>query len=598
MRGPTKVRITALLCGLALTAFAQAPVTPPAPQVSPTKTVRVVPNFAPVTDQTLRAPKPEDWVIHRGNYQAWGYSPLDQINKTNVKNLQLVWSRTMEPGTNQATPLVYSGVLYVGHPGDIIQAIDAATGDLLWEYRHPLPPVASLRNGLGQRKRSVALYGDHIYFVSWDNIVVSLAARTGEMVWQTDRGGDLYISNSTGPIVADGVVIAGSTCQYSGNACYVTGHDARTGRELWRNELIPRPGQPGDETWAGSPFESRWMTGVWGQITYDPELDLVYYGSSGVGPASEAQRNMPGATMAGTNTRFAVRPKTGEVVWKHQVLPRDNWDQECTFEMMIINTPVNPSAAAGMLSINPDARRGPRKTLTGVPCKTGVAWSFDAANGEFLWAKPTTYQNLIARIDPKGFVTVNEDVVLKEVGKTYRVCPTYNGGRDWPQGAYNPRSNVMYVPLYNVCIDSTARTDRNAAPQYVYNTTNVGKFPPGKDKVGRIDAISVETGRTLWSWETRVANYSPILATGGGLLFNGSMDRYLRAFDADSGQVLFQTRLPSQVVGGAVTYSINGRQYIAITAGGGPIVATLLSMTPEADTVSGSNAMYVFALPQ
>jgi alcohol dehydrogenase (cytochrome c) len=361
--------------------------------------------------------------------------------------------------------------------------------------------------------------------------------------------------------------------------------------------MIPRPGQPGNETWAGSPFESRWMTGVWGQLTYDPELDLVYYGSSGVGPASEAQRKMPGATMAGTNTRFAIRPRTGEVVWKHQVLPRDNWDQECTFEMMIINTPVNPDAA-GMLSVNPDARRGPRKTLTGIPCKTGIAWSFDAANGEFLWAKPTTEQNLVARIDPKGLVTVNEDVVLKEVGKTYHICPTYGGGRDWPQGAYNPRSNVMYMPLTNLCLDTTARADRGPAPQFVYNTNNVGKFATGKDKVGRIDAISVETGRTLWSWETRVSNYSPILATGGGLLFNGSMDRYLRALDADNGQVLWQTRLPSQVVGGAVTYSVNGRQYLAVAAGGGPIAAVAVSMTPEADTLSGSNAMYVFALPQ
>jgi len=218
----------------------------------------------------------------------------------------------MEPGGNEATPIVYNGVMYLGNPADVIQAIDAVTGELLWEYRHPLPPVAQMHNGLGQRKRSIALYGDNVYFVTWDNFVVSLDARTGELVWKTDRGGNLYTSNSSGPIVANGVVIAASTCQYSGNGCYVTGHDAKTGRELWKNELIPRPGQPGDETWAGSPFESRWMTGVWGEITYDPELDLVYYGSSGVGPASEAQRNMPGATMAGTNTRFAVRPKTGE----------------------------------------------------------------------------------------------------------------------------------------------------------------------------------------------------------------------------------------------------------------------------------------------
>src|SRR5256712_2391821 len=441
----------ALLWTLGSTGYAQQAPTP-------TRTQRTVSNFVTVTDQMMRAPKPEDWLMHRGNYQAWGYSPLDQINKANVKSLQLVWARAMEPGINQATPLIYNGVMYLGHPGDVIQAIDAANGDLIWGYRHPLPPATSFRSTHGQRKRSIALYGDYVYTVTWDNILVALDARTGKLAWQENRGGDLYVSNSTGPIVANGVIVAGSTCQMAGHGCYVTGHDARHGEQLWRNEMIPRPGQPGDETWAGSPFESRWMTGVWGQLTYDPELDLVYYGSSGVGPASEAQRNMPGATMAGTNTRFAVRPKTGEVVWKHQVLPRDNWDQECTFEMMIINTPVNPSAA-DMLSVNPDARRGPRKTLTGVPCKTGIAWSFDAANGEFLWAKPTNEQNLVARIDGKGLVSVNEASVISDVNKTYRICPTFTGGRDWPMGAYNPKTNIMFMPLSNASIDETARTD-------------------------------------------------------------------------------------------------------------------------------------------
>ncbi|MBI2187335.1 MAG: PQQ-binding-like beta-propeller repeat protein [Acidobacteria bacterium] len=585
--------VSAALLALSVAGDAQTPAEPP----SPLRTLRPVKSFVTVTDQTIRAPKPDDWVFYRGNYQAWGWSALDRINKGNVRGLQLVWSRPMGPGTNQATPLVYGGVMYLGHPGDVFQAIDAASGDLLWEYRHPLPPVASLRNGLGQRKRAIALYGDNIYTVTWDNHVLALDARTGAKVWETDRGGELNVSNSSGPIVANGVVVAGSTCQYAGFGCYVTGHDARTGKELWRNTMIPRPGEPGDETWAGSPYESRWMTGVWGHLTYDPELDLVYYGSSGVGPASEAQRKMPGATMAGTNTRFAVRPKTGEVVWKHQVLPRDNWDQECTFEMMTMTTPVNPDASV-MLAVNPAARGKPRKTLTGVPCKTGIAWSFDAATGEFLWARATNEQNIVARIDGKGLVTVNEDVVLKEIGKTYHVCPTYNGGRDWPYGAYNPRSNVMYVQLANVCIDSTARADRGPQPQFVYNTTNVGKFSSGKDKVGRIDAISVETGRTLWSWETRVSNYAPILATAGGLLFNGSMDRYLRALDADRGTVLWQVRLPAQVVGSPITFAVNGRQYVAVTSGGGPIAATQLAPTPDADTASGTNAVYVFALPQ
>src|SRR5215469_16247356 len=176
MRFPSKVLLmTALLCASSLPGSGQTP-----SRTQPTKTVRVVPNFVTVTDQTMRAPKPDDWLIHRGNYQAWGYSPLSQVNKANVKTLQLVWSRAMEPGANETTPLVYNGVMYVGNPGDVIQAIDAATGDLLWQYRRPLPPVESLHNGLGQRKRSIALYGDQIFFVSWDNFVVSLDARTGE----------------------------------------------------------------------------------------------------------------------------------------------------------------------------------------------------------------------------------------------------------------------------------------------------------------------------------------------------------------------------------------------------------------------------------
>ena len=341
MRYPSKkfVQIVALLCALSLTGQAQE-------QPAPAKSGGVVQNFVPVTDQDLRAPKPEDWLMYRGNYQGWGYSPLDQINKANVKNLQLVWSRVMEPGINEITPIVHNGVMYLGNPGDVIQAIDATNGDLIWEYRHPLPAddrrSATASDNASAASRSMAT---SVYFVTLGQSGRRAGRPHGRSgLADRSRRRPADVSNSSGPIVVNGVVIAGSTCQDSAQGCYVTGHDAKTGEELWRNEMIPRPGQPGDETWAGSPFEKRWMTGVWGQLTYDPELDLVYYGSSGVGPASEAQRGMPGATMAGTDTRFAVRPKTGEIVWKHQVLPRDNWDQECTFEMMIINTPVNPSA--------------------------------------------------------------------------------------------------------------------------------------------------------------------------------------------------------------------------------------------------------------
>ncbi len=573
---------------------AQTP-TPPAP---PAPAAKTVPNFRPVSDAEMRAPKPEDWLMYRGNYQGWGYSALDSVNKSNVKNLQLAWSRTMWPGINQITPIVRDGIMYLGNPADVIQAIDATNGELIWEYRLP-QETGDFKTTYGQRKRSIVLYGDKIYFMSWDNSVVALDAATGKLVFRMNRDKDITTTNSSGPIIANGMIIAGSTCQTAGHGCYVTGHDARNGEELWRNEMIPRPGQPGDETWGGSPYEKRWMTGVWGHLTYDPDLDIVYYGSSGAGPASETQRTTVGGTMAGSNTRYAVKPKTGEVVWRHQTLPRDNWDQECTFEMMVINTPVNPDPnAQGMLSVNPNAAKGPRKTLTGVPCKTGIAWSFDAATGEFLWAKQTSEQNLVAKIDEKGAVSINQDVVLADVTKTYQICPTFGGGRDWPMGAYSPKSNIMFMPMSNACLNITPRTDRGPSPEFVYNTTNIGRFPPGKDKVGRIDAIDVSTGKTVWSWETRVANYSPILATAGGIIFNGSMDRYLRALDADTGNVLWETRLPSQAVGGAMTYSVNGRQYVAIAGGGGAVAAIQTGMTPEAEMITGNNGIYVFALPR
>ena len=356
--------------------------------------------------------------------------------------------------------------------------------------------------------------------------------------------------NSSGPIVANGMVVVGSTCQVAGHGCYVTGHDVRNGEELWRNELIPHPGQPGDETWGGAPFEKRWMTGVWGQLIYDPELDLVYYGSSGAGPASEVQRGTIGGTMAGTNTRWAVKPKTGEIVWRHQTLPRDNWDQECTFEMMVINTPVNPDAnAAGMLSTNPDAKRGPRKTLTGVPCKTGIAWSFDAATGEFLWAKQTIEQNIVSRIDGKGLVSVNEAIVLSDVNKTYPICPTYSGGRDWPMGAYNPKTNVMFMPLYNACIDSKAahRSRGDAAvclqhDQYRPLPGREGQSRPYRCDLGRNRATRFGAGKRA----SRITRRSSRPAAGFSSMVRRTVisERSMPTMAKSSGRRVFMPAFP------------------------------------------------------
>jgi alcohol dehydrogenase (cytochrome c) len=585
---------------LLLTSVCAGAAQTPAPLNGTTIAPHPLQTYAPVTDAVLRKPDPADWIMMRGNYQGWGFSTLNQIDKTNVRGLQLVWARTMEAGINEATPIIHNGVMFLGNPNDVVQAIDAGNGELLWQYRRNLPPDSAFRqNFWGQRKRSVFLYDDKIYTITKDNFLVALDAKTGKELWEVNRGGDLYATNTTGPIVVNGVVMAGSNCQEAPFGCFVTGNDAKTGKELWRNTLIPKKGEPGDETWGGMPFEQRWMTGVWGPITYDPELNMAFYGSSGVGPASEAQRGVTGATMAGTDTRFAVDPATGKIIWKHQVLPEDNWDQECTFEMMPITTPVHPDPKAqGMMAMGRHAAAASRRTLTGVPCKTSIMWSFDAAKGDFLWAKSTAVQNLVDSIDPKGLVKVNQDQVMRDLHKTYHQCPTHAGGRDWPFSAYSPETNVMYVQLQNLCANYRVRTDNiPSKPHDQYNTIGPQVVADGFTNIGRLDAISVETGKTLWSWETPASNYSPVLATASGLLFNGGMDRYLRAFDQADGKVLWQTRLGSQVFGAPVSFSVAGRQYIAVAAGGGYNTGPV-TVRPEIDQPSGGNMVYVFAVPQ
>lgn len=561
--------------------------------------------YTNVTDATLKSPPAADWLMYRRTYDSWGYSPLNQINIQNVNRLRLVWSRAMESGWNEGTPLIRNGVMFVPNNSDVIQALDARTGDMIWEYRRKLPNKDKYANYLGQIKRGLALYQDKVYTVTWDNVVVALDAKTGKVVWETERGQPGEVMFASAPIVANGVVISGSSCQFSGFGCYATGHDAQSGEELWRNYFIPRKGEAGDETWNNTPFESRWMTGAWGHISYDPELDLVYYGSTGTGPASPTVRGTlpasgsvttggPGS-QAGTNTRWAVRPKTGEVVWKRQLLPGDSWDQECTFEMMVINSRLNP-APDSSLAVNPNIRAGEtRKVLAGVPCKTGTFWNLDARTGDFIYARDTVVQNMIARISNTGAVTLRDDTQLKEVGKTYAVCPTFLGGKDWPPAAYMPGQNAIVVPLNNACSDMKPSSSE-PTPRDVYATDLTWKLAPGKTNMGRLEAISVETGKTLWTYEQKAPNYSAVLTTAGGLVFSGGQDSRLRAHDARNGRLIWSTRLPSTISGHIVTYSAGGKQYVAVISGSGLADGIFASAVPDIDFKSGANAVFVFAL--
>jgi alcohol dehydrogenase (cytochrome c) len=554
--------------------------------------------FVPVTAEALANPAPADWPMHRRTYDMWGYSPLEQIGKDNVNSLTLAWSLAMTPGINEATPLVYDGVMYLPNPNDVIYALDATTGDFLWTYRRNVPSDAGI---LAQIQRNIAIYDDKIYAAAADGYMYALDARSGQLVWETAFTDDYRkVNNSAGPIVADGKVISGHACS-SGvpDGCYITAHDALSGEELWRTHVIARPGEPGGDTWGGIPLESRHHVNAWNVGAYDPELNLVYWGTSVPAPSPEILRGTGDAPMLYSNSTLAIDAETGEIAWYFQHLPRDNWDFDHTFERLLVDTVVAPNAdAEGMMAISPDIEAGKSyKVMTGSPGKTGIVWTLDRETGKFLWAKETTLQNVITAIDPAtGAVTINEDVIPKDIYDSYgMVCPAQSGGKGWQPSAYNPATNAMYLPLQNLC----GEPEIVVAEWTVEDGYGLGFryfLAPGEDKVGHLEAVSAETGETLWTFESAGGRMA-VLTTGGGLVFSGTSDRRFQAHDADNGELLWETILGAPVSGHPVSYSVDDTQYIAIPVGGGDFNTPGYNQAANLTAPSGSNTVYVFKLP-
>ena len=404
----------------------------------------------------LENPAPDDWLMWRRTQDGWGYSPLDQVTRENVEKLRLVWSRALATGTQEGTPLAYGGVLYMPQTRDDIQAIDAVTGDLKWEYRRDLPDdVYELVGGNARNNRNIAIYDRLIINTSDDNYVFALDATTGDTVWETQIL-DYTVNSAThssGPIIADGKVISGRSCRPWGgpDACIITAHDARTGAELWRRRTIPAPGEPGDETWGGVPFEERVHVGTWMPPSYDPELRLIYQGTSVTSPAPKFMLGGVDNTHLYHNSTLALDVDTGEIRWYYQHL-NDHWDLDHPFERILVDIAVAPDPEA-VSWINPRLQPGEvRKVMTGIPGKTGIVYTLDRETGEFLWATPTVAQNVISDIDgATGAVTENSEVVFNAVGQEVLACPTWAGGKDWEAGAYSPLTNTMYFPLRNTC---------------------------------------------------------------------------------------------------------------------------------------------------
>ncbi len=552
--------------------------------------------FVPVTDAMLQDPEPADWLMWRRTLDGWGYSPLDQIDRDNVGDLRMVWSRGLATGMQQGTPLVYDGIMYMPNPNDIIQAIDAVTGDLHWEYRRDLPDdIDEYIRGLADVNRNVAIHGTLVIDTSNDDYIYAVDATTGRLAWETEIL-DYKVNparHSSGPIIAGGLAVSGRSCRPWGGpeACVIVAHDAATGAERWRRRLVPAPGEPGDETWGSVPYEDRVHVGAWMVPSYDPALNLVYVGTSVTSPAPKFLRGGTDNTHLYHNSTLALDADTGEIVWYYQHL-NDHWDLDHPFERMLVDTAVSPDPSA-VTWINPRLDRGAvRKVITGIPGKTGVVYTLDRETGEFLWATPTVAQNVISDIDgATGGVSTNAELVFRREGQEVLVCPSWFGGKDWEAGAYSPLTNTMYFPLRNVC--GRMMATREAGSHYALAVRN--QIAPGTDQVGTVRAISAETGATAWTYTQRAATMS-LVATGGGLVFGGDVNGRFRAFDHETGEILWEINLGSAVTGFPITFAVDGQQYVAVSTGMAGTAAGFLSLTPEVRPSNGNN-LFVFALP-
>ena len=552
------------------------------PSAAPSFSREVTHPVNPVTDELLRYPPPHDWLNWRRTLDGQAYSPLAQISRANITTVRAAWVWAMTEGGVETTPLVHDGVMYLANSGDVIQALNAQTGDLLWEYRHR-GSTSETTGAAASKTRTLALYGGNVFTTTSNGQVVALDARTGQLVWQTQKvDPNLGFAQQAGPTLAGGVLISGlDGCgRFRREGCFITGHDPQTGKELWRTSTIARPGDPNDATWGKVPPALRAGGETWIPGTYDPDLGLLYIGTAQAKPWNAVSRGMTTDDAAlYTNSTLALDPRTGKIVWYFQHVPGESVDHDTVFERVLVDV-------------------GNQRLLFTVG-KDGLMWKLDRRNGAFLGVKETMFQNVYEAIDTRtGSIRYRRDIREAQIGQWILVCPGYYGGHNWIASAYNPPTNALIVPLNQHCEEMRPRkvelvegSGGNGAD------VRLSDMPGSGGRLGKLSAFDVRTMAQLWTHEQTAPFTTAALATAGGLVFVGDVDRYFHAFDANTGAELWRFRLGAAALGYPITYAVDGKQFVAVPTGLGGLSGIRVMAKPPIHAPSTGSALYVFELP-
>lgn len=573
--------------------------------VGSTAVAAQISDYQSVTEELLRNPSSGDWLSWRGTQAGWGYSALDQINSENVGQLQLIWSWAMDDtGAGEAAPLIHDGVMFLPGPRGVIQALNAANGDLIWEYRPGITPTIEGSNavalgpdqlgtaampttafaGVGRGvQKNIAIFGDMIYAATENASIRAIDARSGLLVWETPVADPaLGYYYTAGPIVANGTLVTGiNGCErYKDDVCFITGHDPLTGEERWRTDTVARPGTPGGDTWGDLPLRFRAGSDAWIAGSYDPEANLVYWGTAQAKPWARAVRGTSGDALY-TNSTLALNPDTGEMVWYYQHLPGETHDMDEVFETVLVNV---------------DGRQSLFKMG-----KLAILWQLDRISGEIIKATDVGYQTIV-NVNPVTGAITYRDGLLPRIGEQIDMCPSTSGFKSWRAMAYSPQTSAMYIPITLNCELATfGPTEKVLGGGGTGPVRRINyPHPQSNGNLGELLVLDIPSGEVKWRYRSRAPINTAALTTAGGLVFFGDWDRRMFALDAENGDILWQTRVTTSAQGFPISYMVDGRQFIALPAAtGGASWSSMLprDLAPELVRPRNGNSMHVFALP-